>query len=726
MYPPHGDPERIFLDRTYEDFGSDKLLVIAITSNDLFSYPTLKKIDKLTNDIEKIHTVDWVLSITNAMLIKSGKDEITLKNISGKIPQTEWEINKFKDEIISNPIYFNNLISKDLKTTIISVAYDINYPNEETDLAVEKTKKLAMEAAGPDEINISGVAAIAPAMMEMLISDLKTYMPMTALIIAVILFINFRSIKFVLLSLSAISMAILITYSIMSLTRVPIFLLTAALPPIIAAQGITYFIHFFSEYSRQVRIEKDSKRIIKQTLRYVMLSIWLSMLTTVIGFISISPVNITTIREMGIFLSIGILALFVLLIFFVAPILMWYHPPVRSLKKLDHISSKNTQIRFPMFFIKYRLVVFIGMIILCAFSIIGIRKIVVETDLNRFFKTSHPLRISTDAIAERMHGIAPVSIVVEGEREGDIEDPKLLHYIDTLENILSKWSHVSKAVSITDYIKMINMAFHEGNRAYYALPKTKEEVSQYLLMYSLADPRRTINRYIDYDHRISNITLRISNTKTSEILNLKQSIEEQCKKIFPPNIKYKVTGDTILLAQTSYNLTRGILIGFTQAGLAIFIVMMILFRSVKMGIVAMIPNIIPMLFVLAVMGFLGIDFNVGTSIVVCISLGIAVDDTIHFLVRYFYELKQTNHYLIRATTGIKITDDQKKAILKTYGTQFHPITMTAVSVILGFCILSFSQFLPVMAFGLLTAIAMIFGIICELIILPSLLASISI
>jgi predicted RND superfamily exporter protein len=365
-------------------------------------------------------------------------------------------------------------------------------------------------------------------------------------------------------------------------------------------------------------------------------------------------------------------------------------------------------------------------IVTVAFGIIGIFRLHVETNVIEYFHPSAPFRQAVEIISERLQGTAPIDIIIEGSKAGDIEDPKLLKSIEKMQSSLGRHPAFGKSTSVVDYLKLINKAMHNNDQSHYVLPQTKEEVSQYLLVYSLADDQKTLDQYMDYDYRIARIRVRTGATSSSGVIELKDFIEQQAEGIFPPNIKWKVTGDQILSAESAQHLSHGILYSFSLAMIIISIIMMLLFRSVKMGAVAMIPNMLPIIFVLGVMGWGGIEFNIGTSIVVCVAIGIAVDDTIHFLVRYFYELKQTNHYLIRALTGVKITDGQKQAIWTTLDHVRRPITLTSVAIFLGFGVLGFSQFVPIEWFGILTALTMIFCLLCDLFILPVLLSSISI
>jgi len=378
------------------------------------------------------------------------------------------------------------------------------------------------------------------------------------------------------------------------------------------------------------------------------------------------------------------------------------------------------------FVIRHRIIVFIVTALITAASIFGMHKLVVETDLHRLLGKSSAFSVATDFVASRFRGATSFNVIIEGNKEGMFEDPALLRSLDLLQKFIDQLPNVGKTISAADYLKVINRALHDNDPNYYVLPKSKQEIAQYLSIYSLADPDKTLNQYLDDKHKSAKVLLRTGLGNSSAILNLKKQIEKECTKLFSPQMSCGFTSDAYLVAATVNSIARGILISFTTAGVAITIVMYFLFRSLKIAVISMIPNVLPIIYILGLMGFCGIEFNIATSLVMCIAIGIAVDDTITYLARYFYELKQTNHYLLRATTGIKITEAQIQTIHNTNAHVGRPIIVTAVAVFFGFIILVFSQFVPIMWYGVLTAVTMLIAAICELIILPALLASIRI
>jgi len=726
IFPPKDDPERAFFHRTRDEFGSEHVLYIVIRHDSIFSFPTLSKIENLTSRISEHLAVDRVLGLTNANVIKAKDDEIYLQNIMGKVPSTEREIEQFEKDIFQNPIYVGNLVSEDGKTTVISVFLDTTYPREVVMRTIEQIQGLAQSASGPEEMYFAGGPTIRSSIFKMLASDLSNYVPLTLLMIAVIMLINFRNWWCTVVPLIFAFIAIVWTYAFMALFKVQIFILTAIIPPVITALGISYSIHLFTEYFRQRTLENNSKRIVERTLRNILLAIWLSIITTASGFACLFMVGIVAIRQFSIFLAIGVLSLLLLITFFIPSILVYIRPKLGINRIRYGRFATGASSRFVDHIVRHRHHILIIAALVTIPGAWGTMKLRVETNIYEFFKPSAPIRKAGDVMVDHLHGTTQFSIVIEGQKEGDLEDPSLLKSIESLQTFLDQLPYVGKSKSAVDYLKTINKAFHNNNPEYYILPESKDEISQYLLIYSLADPARSLDRYLDYHHRVARISLRTTLMSSASMLKFKQLIEEQCSKSLPPNTFCKTTGEPVLFATSARNISNGILFSFGLAALAISIVMFLLFRSFKIGIVAMIPNLLPLLSILALMGWARIDFNIGTSLVICIAIGIAVDDTIHFLTRYFHELKRSNHYLVRRYTDQKITADQLMAIRITFNHVKRPIILTSVVIFFGFMILAFSQFVPIIHLGTLTAITMIFCLLCDMILLPAILASVSI
>ena len=731
LMPPKHDPEHIFLDKVATEFGSYYFLVISVTNDNLFSSPTLSKIQKLTSEISAHPFVVRVQSLTNANIVKSKDNELYVENISDKIPKTKRGIEGFREDIMQNPLYAGKLISDDERTTVITVYFEETAPErslreKQLRKSVREIRDLALAAAGPEEIHVAGVPAGTASFYEMLLSDLSTLVPVSIIIIFLILLINFRSWRCALISLLPISIALIWTYSFMAILKIPVFVLTSIIPPIAAALGISYGVHWFTEYFRQRHLQGNSAEILGGTMRNVMLAILLSAITTAIGFATLAIVDITAIREFSAFLVIAVLSLLILITLFIPSILFYIRPKLRAITVVGNQSLKKSSNRFVDWIVGHRYAVLIFSVLLGIACTLGLARLRIDMDIMRFFKRSAPIKQAMEFMAEHIHGTYGVTVAIEGEKEGDMEDPSLLKSIEQLQLFLDQQPSVGKTTSIADYIKLVNKAFHDNNPAYYLLPESKRQIAQYLLAYSLADPQGTLDEYIDYNHRMALVTLKTTDTSSTSLLRLKRLIEQECSKLFPPGVSYKVTSDAMIVAMSTQIIARKILFSFGLAATAISIIMILLFRSFKVGVVAMIPNLLPLLLILALMGWARINFNLATSIIICVAIGIAVDDTIHFMTRYFHELQQTNHYLIRRYTDIKITSDQIRSIRITFNRLKRPIILTSAIIFLGFITLVLSQFVPIIWFGALTALTMVFCLLCDLILLPALLASISI
>jgi len=337
-FPPKGDPEYEYFQKAIKTFGSNYYVIIAINGNgSVFSYPMLEKIGKLTSKYEKLPTVKNVASLTSAVIIKSRHDEILLKDISDSIPSTEAGIQKFREDILGNPLYESNLVSKDEHSTIIYVAIDENAPREASRKTIDQIRQIAAAEFGAETIYITGEAMFDSLCYQKTWDDIRIFVPLIILLIALIVYLNFRNVWCVILSIAYIIIALEWTYSIMSISNVSISLLTASFLPVVAVVGISNSVHFFTEYFRWRSQEKEPRQAVKETLQDVLLPIWLKLLTTAIGFSSLALVNVEAIKRMGVFLTVGVVSILLLITFFIPSIIILFTPKLSVEKQAELI-----------------------------------------------------------------------------------------------------------------------------------------------------------------------------------------------------------------------------------------------------------------------------------------------------------------------------------------------------------------------------------------------------
>jgi len=430
LMPPRTDPEFVFLNKTYDDFGSDYFLLVSITGDNVFSFPTLRKVQKLTSEISEHDSVSRVLSLSTANIIKSKGRELYLHNMSDNIPRTKREIAQFRKDILQNPLYADSLISDDEKTTMVTIFFEEVSPDRKIRekrlrSAVKEVQAMALAAAGPEEIHIAGFPATTASVYKMIVADLSTFVPLSLVIIILIMLISFRSWRCVLMSIIFISMAVVWTYAFMAMFNVTVFLLTTFLPPIILALGISYLVHVYTEYFKCRALVTDPKIIIGDVIRNIFLAIWLSAITTAVGFISLSVVNVVAIREFSIFLAVGVVSLLLIITFFVPSVMIYIYPARRTSAADRGPGPQSSSGGFSDWIVRYRYAIMIITGPLIAVSVIGAMRLNVNTELLEFFKRSAPIRQATEFMSERLHGVIGISIIIEADKEGGIEDPSL-------------------------------------------------------------------------------------------------------------------------------------------------------------------------------------------------------------------------------------------------------------------------------------------------------------
>jgi predicted RND superfamily exporter protein len=332
-----------------------------------------------------------------------------------------------------------------------------------------------------------------------------------------------------------------------------------------------------------------------------------------------------------------------------------------------------------------------------------------ETDLGKFFGNEFKGFTDILYIEKEFGGVAPLYTVIDSQQEDGLKDPELLQTIDRFSEYLRQQDGVDKVISASDLIKYMNYRFHNSESSYNTIPNDRKQVAELLLMASMSDEGDMLSRFFDDQYSKTSIGIRYRYRELYRIDKLNKNIRSylDSDSYFKGSIKSYSTGTTIMFANTMVPIIEGLNQSLIIASAAIFILMIILFRSLKFALLSMAPNLIPIVLTLGTMGLLDIPLNIATAPVAAIALGIAIDDTIHFLVRFRMEFTKEQNY--------------SKAIENTLRSVGKPILITSIVLTAGFCIFLFSNFQPTQNLGVLISFAVISAVFADLIVLPALL-----
>ena len=420
--------------------------------------------------------------------------------------------------------------------------------------------------------------------------------------------------------------------------------------------------------------------------------------------------RIVEIRFFALFSCFGILTMLLIFLTFL-PAVMALLPFPRKSKGPELPVKEKLLDRFLSFIIRLNLQhqkLTLGLIALISLlGILGISRIQVETNPMDFFKESTPIAQNFNDIYRDMAGSFPINVVINSNQDDYFENPQHLAEIVRVQEFLSSLQGVDKTISFCDYLKLVNYATNQYRDELYALPEEGFEVRMLINSFKTMLGLDMLGRFMNENFSGTNIVLRTHISSSNDFLNTQKIIETYLAENLPPGFTYQVTGIGVVISHSSRLITDGQIKSLGLTLVLVFAIMFLLFMSFKVGIIGILPNCFPIIVSFGVMGWLGIPLSMATSLIAGVAIGLAVDDTIHYLVGYNHEFKKDLN--------------KERALQSTVRHMGKPIIFTTLTISLGFSVLLFSSFKPTAVFGLLMVITMVSALVADLILLPSLM-----
>jgi predicted RND superfamily exporter protein len=485
--------------------------------------------------------------------------------------------------------------------------------------------------------------------------------------------------------------------------------LSVLIPTILFIIGTSDCVHILSQYQDCRYICTSKQEAVQTTLRLMFVPCLLTTLTTMICLLSLQFSHVEAFRLFGLFTAAGVGFTFLLSITLLPIGLAMGDTKTLSVRKSRSEAFLGILHGLNRMTSSYKRPVLILSVLALSMGIHGFTKLHVETDAIKVFGKNFKGVSDTIYISKEVGGVIPLYVMVDSQEEDGIKDPSLLRKIEALTEFLVLQDGVDKVVSASDLVKYMNYRFHESDPAFYRLPDDRHEVAQLLLMASLSDDSGTLRRFFDDLYRTTPIGIRYSHTDLMSIQGINNRIREYLQHHFDgsSSVRAYTTGTAILWANTVVPIRKALGQSLVLASVLLFALMVFMFRSVMVGVISMVPNLIPIVMTLGTMGLLDISLNLGTAPVAAIALGIAIDDTIHFLSRFRMELHRDRDY--------------PGAIQRTIRSVGKPILITSFILTVGFFIFLFSNFQFTQNMGVLISLTVISAIFGDLVLLPILL-----
>jgi predicted RND superfamily exporter protein len=699
-----------FYDRTREIFGSDETLIITVASDDIFSQASTDTIRRITERINDLEPVRHVLSLTSAVDIRSVEDGLDISPFFSALEEGSADLATIKQRVMSNPFYAGNLVSVSGDVTALVVYFNNFSDREYIQGGIhEQIMAIVEEEQGGHEIFMTGSPFFKFAMVDLLVDDLVWTPPLITILLAIVLAISFRTVLGVITPLLTVGVGVILTLGTIAALGYSLSMISVLVPPLLMILGFSYAVHVTSEYHQQRRNPESSDPIILQTLKHMTLPVVLTGLTTIAGFIALMANPINAVKEFGVFASIGVVYITLLSITFAPALLkaLDRHPE----RWKDAGTSRNGGSfdkfvdRVALFDLKHRRAIFISFGILCLLAIFGITRIHVSTESITNFDPDSDVRKGFDIVNEHLGGANHFYIVVEGDHPDTFKDPRSLQALRDLQDWLGSQPEIGGTMSVADYLMQINQAFNDNDPEHFAIPESKRLITQ-LLFLSSSDE---LDRIVDSRFRTTNIVVRSRVINSDRMSVLLERIEPQLQ-LLPGHLKATVTGNPVLVSETLTNIIVGQARSVGLALIFVYAILTIMFMSQRIGFVALLPNVVPVLVYFGSLGFFGISLNPSTSLIAPMVLGIAIDDTIHYFSRFNREVRRH-------------ADDRKATLLamKAVG---RPVTFTSIGLCLGFLVLMTSDLRMQAQVGLMASYSLAIAWLSDFLLTPALCASV--
>lgn len=722
------DPNKKYYDEIRAIFGSDDIGVIGLVAENVYTSATLEKIRRITALVEKVDGVQSVRSLTN--LSDPIADLSYPPPLIAKIPTDPEALAALRRKIEEDyPIYLN-LVSKDAKGAAIIVYFKSLTDDEFIEKGVdERLQEIITQEQGPEQLYLTGMQHIKVSSLKLMQQDLRTFTPLSLVVIMVVLSVCFRNVRGVLLPLLSVLCGVVWTVGLMSLTGSSITIGTLVLPSLLIVIGSTYSIYVIAQYEEEAEKKGSAAEVVLRSLKRVSLPVVVAALTTVVGFVTLLVNRIGTIRELGLYAAVGFASITIIVLTLIPAALALL--PLPRAAKVEGKGKRLTVFLTAVgqFNRRYQIPIIVTATLLVIPCLWGMSRIRADSNFLQFFKPDSSVRRANEIISEKIGGAQVFSVIVSSSEKGGIASWHVLKRIKDLQLYLATVPGVDQTISLADYSELVDRAIQKGGEAEGDIIVGEEEggapppdesssatpfwehegrFNSAMKLIKNSNPK-TFASVANADFSMSSITVRTRLSSSSDIVGTAERIRQYAKEHFPPEIEVRPTGSLILLNEATEDIVWGQVESLGLALVVIFVVLSLMFLSTKVGFLSLLPNVLAILIFFGAMGWAGVPLNLGTSIIASIAIGIAVEDAIRYLARLSAEI-QTSH-------------DQELAIFQTVATVGKPIIYASAALGLGFLTLLFSNFVPIQKFGILTAITIAAAFVNDLVLLPALLAT---
>lgn len=721
---PRHDPGKAFYDTIVDRFGNDEIDVLGIVAEDVLAEGTLERIAAITR---RAAAIDGVVSVVSLTSVRDPiADVIDPPLLIEEIPRSAAAREALRVRIVENPLFVGNLIAPDSRGAALNVFLAGDRLGDADAQRIDDALRALVDevnATGPERAYLTGLSHLKVNGLALMRRDLWVLTPASLALVIAVFFLAYRTRRGVVLPLLCVVVGTVWTMGTMGWMGDPITLGTLVLPSLLVVIGSSYANHVIARYYLELESPTGDGQPALRALVEAGMPVFISALTTCVGFSSLLLNPIQAVRALGLYAVIGIVFLFLLAMILV-PALIVIVPERRYRRRSAAESEPGGFLGAKLaalarIDIEHRRVIFVVAAVVVAVSLWAFPRIEADTNFLAYFPEDSPVRRDHAAISEHVAGALPFYVVVGNEEPGSMVTFEALRRLRALQRYIETIPGVTRTVALTDYLDLLDQGLRgsgdivvddDGNvvapgdlKSFWEDPRRLDEV----LALVRGNPG-TFRSVVADDLGQANIVVRTRFETSKGIADALYAIRAWTAKYQPGSVPVRATGNIILLNGTTDDVVWGQVTSVTVALVVIFALMSALFLSAKVGFIAMLPNVLPIVMFFGLLGWSGTMLNIGTSIIAAIALGIAVDNTIHYMVKF--------------NRSLQTTQDERLSLAIALRTVGRPIVYTSGALTLGFLVMRLSDFVPIRDFGDLSAATMVAALATNLFLLPALLA----
>ncbi len=710
-----------------ETFGSAELIVVGFEVPEgarVVDPRWFAALAELTHELEGIEALgpDKVISLANiqvpSLVSKGLLPGVALVPLA-PAPVDRASADRMAQRIGQLQLLQGLIVSKDLRATAVIAKLDrATDPRQAQSLQIRVVKQVQQiidrqQAKHGLRFHLAGTPVTKSAFVNLLERDMRVFVPTCVLLIGLVLLGLFRSWRGLVLPLATVLLALLWTLATMAVFGRTINTMTALLPPLLMAVGIADAVHLLSHWARCRKQIADPAEAVIEALHGTRSAIVMTTLTTMMGFLSLYLSPVEPIREFGVLAAVGAFYALVLSLTMAPALLRLFPgrpadpdrprvgPPAGATllaRGARHVG--RFAVSHPVWVLSLNALLVIALV---GASVAWLR---VEVNFVRYFKTDHPLSHAISFFDRRMAGTAPIELVISSTQPGTFKRPETLRKLARFQQDLARFESIDTSISIADFLSAAN-GLMTGR---YEIPATEREIQGFQFYLPLARRGKGKDPVVTEQADTARIAVRaksIGSTECKRLVTRIHALFERTIQAEQPELTLTVTGEAVIFMEVSDSITVSQVRSFCLALVLVFCAILILLRSLRLALISLVPNLFPIAVAFGIMAATDIDLNTSTAMVACIAIGIAVDDTIHFLSAY--------------RKNLSLFSDPKEAILETCESVGAACAATTVILCAGFGVSALASFYPTIYFGVMSAVTIAAALYADFLLLPALL-----